>query len=167
MKIKSILFRLFRTDFLACAGLAVLLLPAPDAKAQHNHAPATKGSKSDDNAAWKHILTDSLTDVGLVNKEIQFIRLTLEPGKTDTTAHRHPCEIFVYVLEGTLEYREGSKKSVVFNKGDILHEKLNSVHTLTRNPSKTEQTKLLLVFINTKGMPTYVKEYPEVKKEGK
>jgi quercetin dioxygenase-like cupin family protein len=130
MKIRSILLRLFRTSFLPFLGLAVLLLQAPDAKAQHHNAPATKGNKSDDNAAWKHILTDSLTDSGLVNKEIQFNRLTLEPGKTDTTAHRHPCEIFVYVQEGTLEYREGNKKSVIFNKGEILHEKLNSLHTL-------------------------------------
>jgi quercetin dioxygenase-like cupin family protein len=167
MKVNSVLFRLFRPDFLACAGLAVLLLQAPDVKAQHHNAPVAKGSKEDDNAPWKHLLTDSLTDEGLINKEIQFIRLTLEPGKTDTTSHRHPCEVFVYVQEGTLEYREGNKKSVLFKKGEILHEKLSSLHTLTKNPSKTERTRLLVILIYTKGKPTYVQEYPGVKKEGK
>jgi quercetin dioxygenase-like cupin family protein len=103
----------------------------------------------------------------LVNKEIQFVRFTLKPGQTDTTSHRHPCEVFIYVQEGTFEYREGNKKSILLKKGEMLHEKPNTLHTLTKNPSKTEQTKLLLTFLYTKGKPTYVREYPEVKKEGK
>lgn len=167
MKIKSVLFRLFRPGFLPFAGLAVLLLQVHDAKAQHHHAPATKVSKADDEAAWKPILTDSLTDAGLVNKEIQFVRFTLKPGHTDTTSHRHPCEVFIYVQEGTFEYREGNKKSILLKKGEMLHERPNSLHTLAKNPSKTERTILLLMFLNTKGKPTYVQEYPGVKKESK
>ncbi len=142
-------------------GLAALLLGFQTAHAQLHQAHENPGGKPEDFPAYKNVLTAALADTGLVNKEIKFVQLTLAPGVADTVAHRHPCEIFLYVQEGTLEYREGNKKSVVYQQGEVLHEIPYSLHTLHKNPSLTVPTRLLLVAIYTKGKPTYVREYPD------
>jgi len=89
---------------------------------------------------------------------------TLQPGYSDTVSHRHACEVLIYVQEGELEHREGNKPSVIYKKGQVLREVPYSLHTLHKNPSKSEITKLLLTFLCTKGKPQYLREYPEVKK---
>jgi quercetin dioxygenase-like cupin family protein len=142
-------------------GLAALLLGLQTANAQLHQAHDNPGGKPVDFPDYKNVLTAALADSGLVNKEIKFVQLTLGPGVADTIAHRHPCEVFLYVQEGTLEYREGNKTPVVYQQGEVLHEIPYSLHTLHKNPSPTAPTKLLLVAIYTKGKPTYVRECPE------
>ena len=128
----------------------------------HSSHESAKGV-NEDFPSRRSVLTKSLTDSGLINKEMHFLQITLPPGATDTVSHRHPCEIFLYIQEGELEYREGKNESVIFRKGEILHEVPNNLHTLHRNPSKNEPTKLLIVFLYTKGKELYIREYPEVK----
>jgi hypothetical protein len=142
-------------------GLAVLLSGLQTSHAQLHQSHDNPGGKPEDFPAYKNVLTAALADSGLVNKEIKFVQLTLGPGVADTVSHRHPCEIFLYVQEGSLEYREGNKNSVVYQQGQVLHEIPYSLHTLHKNPSKTAPTKLLLVAIYTKGKPTYLREYPD------
>jgi quercetin dioxygenase-like cupin family protein len=142
-------------------GLAALLLGLHTAHAQLHQLHDNPGGKPEDFPSYKNVLTTALADSGLVNKEIKFVQLTLGPGVVDTVAHRHPCEVFLYVQEGTLEYREGNKNPVVYQQGQVLHEIPYSLHTLHKNPSKTAPTKLLLVAVYTKGKPTYVREYPD------
>lgn len=159
--------RLLTNGLLPAVWLTLLLFRGQAVHAQLHESHDSKTGKTDGFPAYKNVLTTALSDSGLVNKEIKFLQMTLAPGVSDTVAHRHPCEVFLYVQEGALEYREGNKKSVIYKKGEILHEIPNSLHTLHKNPSKTEPTKLLLVFIYTKGKPTYVREYYEKPKAGR
>jgi quercetin dioxygenase-like cupin family protein len=127
------------------------------------HTQQAKGQKSA-TASYEPIFTQALSDSGLINKEVKMALHTLQPGYSDTVSHRHGCEVLIYVQEGALEYREGNKPSVIYKKGQVLREVPYSLHTLHKNPSNTESTKLLLIFLYTQGKPTYLREYPEAKK---
>jgi quercetin dioxygenase-like cupin family protein len=112
-------------------------------------------------------LTDQvLTDSGMVNKKIRISESTYPPGFADTVSHRHAAEIFIYIIEGTLEHRMRNDTAVLYKKGQLVHEPPYSLHTLTRNPSATEPVKLLFTFIYTDGpgTPKTIREYP-VKKQ--
>jgi quercetin dioxygenase-like cupin family protein len=75
------------------------------------------------------------------------------------------AEVFIYVLEGSFEYRLGKNESKIYTKGEVIHEAPYSLHTLSKNPSTTEHTKLLLMFLFTDGpgAPLLIKEYPDKK----
>jgi quercetin dioxygenase-like cupin family protein len=133
--------------------LVIILLSALACQAQMHHSHNDGKGVADGFPAYKNVLTKVLTDSGLVNKEIKFLQMTLAPGASDTIAHRHQCEVFIYVQEGSLVYREGSKKPVTYRQGEILHEIPYSLHTLHANASTSEPVKLLLVFLYTTGKP--------------
>ena len=123
----------------------------------------SKMHKSSAKNSFVEIFSKALTDSGLVNKKVRISELTMLPGHSDTISHRHGAEILIYVLEGSFEYRLGNNEPVLYTKGQVLHEAPYSLHTLTRNPSRTETAKLLLTFIHTDGAPLYIREYPEKK----
>jgi quercetin dioxygenase-like cupin family protein len=129
-------------------------------QAQSHKEHIKEMSKQNPEMKFENIVKLALGDSGLVNKNIEFNELTLDPGFSDTISHRHPCETFVYVIEGDIEYREGKKPVEVFKTGSVLYERPNSLHTLLKNPNKSKPTRVLLVYLYTKGKPTYVREYP-------
>jgi quercetin dioxygenase-like cupin family protein len=112
------------------------------------------------------LLDKALTDSGLVNKKIRISESTFAPGYIDTISHRHAAEVFIYVVEGTLEHRMGKNESVIYKKGQILHEPPYTLHSLTKNPSTTEPVKVLITFLYTDGpnAPKTIREYPVKKK---
>ncbi|HEY0056217.1 MAG TPA: cupin domain-containing protein [Pedobacter sp.] len=119
---------------------------------------------SDTKTSWKLIMSKALTDSGLVNKKIQASEYILAPGHADTVTHRHAAEVFIYVVEGSIEHRRaGNAPTTILQKGEILHEMPYSLHSLTRNPSATEAAKLFIMFIYTDGpgAPRFLREYPK------
>jgi quercetin dioxygenase-like cupin family protein len=112
------------------------------------------------------IIDKALTDSGLINKKIRFTEDTFPPGYADTISHRHAAEVFIYVVEGTMEHRMGKNESVIYKQGQIVHEPPYSLHTLLKNPSTTEPLKVLLTFLYTDGpgAPKTIREYPVKKK---
>jgi len=147
---KTLIRSLFALSIIIGASAFVFNLK-PDAEVKHEFPD------------YKEIFKQSLTDSGLVNKELKMTHMRLAPGQTDTVSHRHACELFIYVIEGELEYRRDKNPSVKFKKGEVLYEPPYSLHTLHKNPSKTKESKLLLVQVATKGKQTYLPEYSEKK----
>lgn len=123
--------------------LALLTLLAVALPAQAQDAPWT----------WNPVLTQALSDSGLVNKDMRIIQYGVPPGHVDTMAHRHPGELFVYVQEGAIEYRLADQEPVLYTAGQVLYEPPYSLHTLFRNPSPTTATKLVLIYVATRGKP--------------
>jgi quercetin dioxygenase-like cupin family protein len=71
------------------------------------------------------------------------------PGAT-TPPHTHPADTLVYVLEGAIEMQVGGGELKVLRKGETFYEKPTDQHLVSRNASKTERAKFLVVFIKDK-----------------
>jgi quercetin dioxygenase-like cupin family protein len=123
----------------------------------------TVSSNSTIDKTWVEIINKALTDSGHVNKGFRMIEYTLAPGHNDTISHRHGAEIFIYVVKGSFEYRLRKENPILLTEGQVIHEPPYSLHTLTRNPSTTDSTKLLLNVVYNNGSPFYIREYPEQK----
>jgi quercetin dioxygenase-like cupin family protein len=157
MKIPLITIRLI--------AITLTMFFTANAFAQSEHSHGNKKSTSV-KTSWVNVFSKNLTDSGLVNKKITINEFTLAPGFVDTVSHRHGAEVFIYVIEGEFEYRLGKNESKIYKKGEVVHEAPYSLHTLAKNPSTTEPTRLLLTFLFTDGpkAPIYVREYPDKKK---
>jgi quercetin dioxygenase-like cupin family protein len=130
---------------------------------QKTRSHCTVSSNTSVDKTWVEIINKALTDSGHVNKGFRMIEYTLAPGHNDTISHRHGAEIFIYVVKGSFEYRLRKEKPVLLTQGQVVHEPPYSLHTLTRNPSSTDSTKLLLNVVYNNGAPFYIREYPDKK----
>ncbi|QDT96628.1 cupin domain-containing protein [Gimesia aquarii] len=77
--------------------------------------------------------------------------ITWEPGAS-TPAHRHPCPTFVYVLEGELETQVGDGPLLHLKAGNTLYEPTMTLHSKTRNPSKTHRARILAIQIHDRAI---------------
>ena len=118
---------------LSCAALA-----------SERTAPATKVAP---------LLTKSLA--GIDGQEATMITVELAPG-ADSPPHRHNANTFVYVLEGSvvMQVRGGEEQTLI--AGQTFYESPTDVHTVSRNPSKTESAKLLVLMVKPIGAPITV-----------
>jgi quercetin dioxygenase-like cupin family protein len=78
--------------------------------------------------------------------------LTVEyPPGASTPAHHHDGTIFAYVVEGAVitALDDGPEKR--FEAGQGWYERPGQVHRVSRNASRTERAKLLVVFLTEAG----------------
>lgn len=66
-------------------------------------------------------------------------------------SHRHDSFVYVYVLEGRVRSQLGNQEITEYKKGDSWIEQPGITHSLTHNPSKTSEARLLAVFIANEG----------------
>lgn len=103
----------------------------------------------------KYLLNQLLNENGISNREVQVEVVTFPPGSA-SPAHRHPCPMFGYVLEGEIEsVFEGQKH--LFKQGDAFYEKTNGLHAVTRNNDPKKPAKLLVFFINQPQRPNSIR----------
>ena len=73
--------------------------------------------------------------------------------------HRHPgSHTFGYILEGTYEFRLNDGPIQQLKPGDTFYEPPNSLHAVSRNPSKTEGVKYLVFQVSDPTKPATVPE---------
>lgn len=78
------------------------------------------------------------------------VSVELAPGVT-SPSHTHAGFVFVYVLEGTVRSQLNQGEAVDYVVGQSWVEPPGTIHSLTQNPSLTEVTKFLAVFIAKDG----------------
>lgn len=78
------------------------------------------------------------------------VTVELAPGVT-VPAHRHEGFVFVYVLQGTVRSQLDAGKALDYAAGTSWVEPPGTLHSLTQNPSQTESTKVLAVFVAKDG----------------
>jgi quercetin dioxygenase-like cupin family protein len=85
--------------------------------------------------------------------------LTVEyaPG-AGTPPHSHPADTFVYVLEGAIEMQVAGGELKTLKQGDTFYELPTDKHVVSRNASKTERAKFLVMFIKEKSAELVVPE---------
>ena len=126
--------------------------------AQHNdHAVKANVSPLSFNPVLSQMLSDSL----LTDYKMDVTVMTITPGGIDTVSHRHDCELFGYVLEGSVEIALVTKTPKTYKAGEMFYEKRNILHTLTKNGSATQPARVLLMFLIKNGRPGYTAEYPK------
>lgn len=103
----------------------------------------------------KPVLQQPMSDPGLAGYQLLAVQLDLVPGGTDPTPHRHDADLFVYVIQGSVEVELAGRKSV-FAAGQMFHEPQNIVHSLLRNTSTTAPATLLAVFVLKDGKQYFV-----------
>jgi quercetin dioxygenase-like cupin family protein len=84
------------------------------------------------------------------DKEVTVITLAYAPGGS-SPPHRHPCPVFVYVLEGTVVSQVEGQPPATYHQGQMFYEAPNLVHAVSRNASTTQPAKLLVFFVGDKG----------------
>jgi quercetin dioxygenase-like cupin family protein len=100
-----------------------------------------------------------LSDPELAEFKFESSVMTIVPGGVDTVSHRHDCELFGYVMEGTVEIALDHKTPVAYKSGEMFYERRNIMHTLTRNSSQKTPAKVLLIFIIKNGREGYTPAY--------
>jgi len=99
------------------------------------------------------LLTKSLS--GIDGQEATMIIVDLAPG-AESPPHRHNANTFVYVLEGSVVMQVRGGEEQTLTAGRTFYESPTDVHTVSRNPSKTESAKLLVVMVKQIGAPITV-----------
>ena len=110
--------------------------------------------------SFQPVLSQMLSDSLLTDYKMDVTVMTIIPGGIDTVSHRHDCELFGYVLEGSVEIALVTKTPKTFMAGEMFYEKRNILHTLTKNGSTTKPARVLLLFLIKNGRPGYTAEYP-------
>jgi quercetin dioxygenase-like cupin family protein len=105
-----------KTILIAC----VAVLVAGSALALHVTLAQQSGSKRTD--LQRH-------DLSAPGREVIQVRVDFDPGYV-APMHTHPGEEIIYVIEETLEYEIGGKKSKV-KAGDVLFVPAGTPHTAT------------------------------------
>jgi quercetin dioxygenase-like cupin family protein len=91
---------------------------------------------------------------GISNKDVQMEVVTFSPGSS-SSAHRHPCPTFGYLLEGEIEsVFEGAHH--VYKKGDSFYEKPYGLHSVTRNNDPSKPARLLVFYLSDPSKPTSI-----------
>jgi quercetin dioxygenase-like cupin family protein len=146
---------LIAAPLLVAGSLAGLcLVPISPAAAQpgtradaQTAGPAAAGAKA------QPLLTKPLA--GIEGKEALMLTLDIPPG-ADSPPHRHNANTFVYVLEGSVVMQVEGQPAVTLTKGQTFYESPSDVHTVSRNPSRTEPARILVFMVKDQGAPVTV-----------
>lgn len=94
-----------------------------------------------------------MTDLpDLPDRESLMLTVEFPPGHV-SEPHRHAAHTFVYVLEGSVEMQVAGGALQRLRAGDVFYEKPDDIHTVARNPSRTEPARILVLLVKAKGAP--------------
>lgn len=89
-------------------------------------------------------------------RTVEAVVVELAPGAT-AAMHRHDVAVLAYVIEGTIENRFNGGATVQHTAGQSWWEAPGTVHNVARNPSTTQRTKFLVVYVAEAGKANTVR----------
>ncbi|GAA1318696.1 cupin domain-containing protein [Pseudonocardia xinjiangensis] len=96
------------------------------------------------------VMTQDLPDVP--GKEGMIEIVDSAPGEA-SQVHRHNCDLFVYVLEGSVVTQLKGGNPQTINTGGAYYESPTDIHLVSRNASATQPAKLAVFYVKAKGTP--------------
>jgi len=81
--------------------------------------------------------------------------VTYAPGGM-STAHRHPCPVVGYVLEGALRMQLAGQPERIVRAGESFYESPSDIHAVSANASATAPARFLAYFTCDQDTPTSV-----------
>ena len=136
-------------SYVAVAAAAAIVSVVGSANLGRSHAQPAP-------AAPKQLLTQPLPD--LPGREVRITLLDRAPGAS-SPPHRHPGHhTFGYVMEGTYEFAINGEPPRLLKAGDVFYEPPGALHSTSRNPSKDQNTKILVFMVADQKNPSTVVE---------
>src|SRR3954451_22971216 len=80
---------------------------------------------------------------------VQAIRVDYEPGGFTHGTHRHPAGayVYVYVIDGSVEFVVGDGEPIVLKAGESFSEPPGALHSVSRNASGDVPASLIAFFV--------------------
>ena len=86
---------------------------------------------------------------------VTMVEMSFGPGQAGVS-HRHPGPAFVYVIEGRYELGIDDKPTKIYKAGESFQEPSGALHRVSRNPSKSENTRLIAFLVHPRGVKDLV-----------
>ncbi|MEW2506668.1 cupin domain-containing protein [Amycolatopsis sp. NPDC047767] len=148
--VKTTLVSLLALAGVAACGSGRAADLAPAAGSPSSGGPAEHQTKA---GAVTRLMTQALPDIP--GKEGMIEIVDFAPGEA-SQVHRHNCDLFVYVLQGSVVTQVKGGKLQTVNTGGVFFESPTDVHVVSRNASTTEPAKLAVFYVKAKGTPPTV-----------
>ena len=87
--------------------------------------------------------------------EASVVEVTYEPGGANL-AHRHPCPVIGYVIEGSLRMQVREQAERIYGVGDFFYESPADVHLVSANANQDKPARFLAYFICDRKTPLSV-----------
>ncbi|WP_449434874.1 cupin domain-containing protein [Pseudomonas putida] len=110
-------------------------------------------------ASWAHgdaadqvkVLQEKLPS-NAPGKKAVMLTVSYAPGQA-SPAHQHPGAVMAYVLEGAVVSKLDDEQEQTYKAGQFWYEAPGTVHSVSRNASKSEPAKLLVWSLVDEGKP--------------
>jgi quercetin dioxygenase-like cupin family protein len=99
-----------------------------------------------DPAAVRAVLTQRLPALNGDRLQVQVVEVTYPPGGA-SAAHRHPCAVVGYVVEGAFHSKVEGGPDTVYQAGQSFYESPNAVHQVSANGSSTRPLRFTATFV--------------------
>ncbi len=80
------------------------------------------------------------------------VEVTYDPGGANP-AHRHPCPVVGYVLEGQLRMQIDGQPERIYSQGESFYESPTDVHRVSANASADHPARFLAYFVRDQKTP--------------
>jgi quercetin dioxygenase-like cupin family protein len=87
--------------------------------------------------------------------EVTLVEVTYPPSGANP-AHRHPCPVIGYVLEGALRMHVKGQRERTFKPGETFFESPSDVHLVSANASQDAPARFLAYFVCDRETPLSV-----------
>lgn len=115
-------------------------------------APPTGTSSG---ATARPLLMQRLPALNGTTVDARLVEVTYGPGGS-STAHRHPCPVVGYVIEGALRMQLAGQPERIVRAGESFYESPADIHAVSANASATAPARFLAYFTCDKDTPTSV-----------
>lgn len=88
-------------------------------------------------------------------KEGLMLSVEYEPGGS-SPIHRHDAHAFVYVLEGSIVMQVKGDEEITVAPGETYYESPSDIHLVSRNASKTNPARFVVVLLKNKDAPAVI-----------
>ena len=89
--------------------------------------------------------------------QAKVVEVSYGPGEA-SAAHRHPCPVVGYVLEGIYELKVDDGPLLKLGPGETFYEPPGALHAVSRNGSSNQLVKYLVIQISDPSKPQTVPE---------
>ena len=101
----------------------------------------------------KSLMSHTLAEVS--GKEVLMYTVDFPPGFS-SPVHRHDAQVFVYMLEGSVQMQVKGGNEVTLRPGQSFYESPSDIHVVSRNASTTKPAKFLVFLIHKERTPLVI-----------
>src|SRR5262245_56391825 len=122
--------------------LAVTLILGAGGALGSGKAPARPA----DPARVRLVIAQQLPRLDGSKLRVKVVEVSYGPGDS-SEAHRHPCAVIGYIVEGALRSRVDDGPDSVYQAGQSFYEPPNALHQVSANASREKPVRFTATFI--------------------